>query len=92
MSVWFVRLFLTTIHDCIFRPSWKKISPEAKDLLSCMLRTDPTHRLSASECLLHPWITGRAHTNEHLVHLVDVQVAMKARLDRKAKKAAEHKK
>ena len=55
-----------------------------------MLQTDPTARLSASECLLHPWITGRAHTNEHLVPLADVQVAMRARLERKAKKAAEH--
>ena len=71
------------------RPAWKKISSEAKDLLSSMLRTDPTARLSASECLVHPWITGRAHTNEHLVHLADVQIAMKARLDKKLRKAAE---
>jgi len=71
------------------KPCWKKVSAEAKELLSHMLVVDPTHRWSASECLLHPWVTGRCHTNEHLVHLEDAQLAMKARLDRKAKKAAE---
>eukprot|EP01034_Spumella_vulgaris_P027597 gene27597-34341_t len=35
---------------------WKKISPEAKDLLSKMLCLDPVERFSASECLLHPWV------------------------------------
>lgn len=71
------------------RPCWKKVSGEAKDLLSHMLVVDPVQRWSASECLTHPWITGRCHTNEHLVHLEEAQLAMKARLDRKAKKAAE---
>lgn len=54
-----------------------------------MLRVDPVHRLSASECLMHPWVTGRAHTNEHLVPLTDMIAAMQARLEKKAKKAAE---
>ena len=66
---------------------WKKISAEAKDLLVKMLKVDPGVRWSASECLLHPWITGQAHRAEHLVHLEDAQRAMKARLERRAKRA-----
>lgn len=71
------------------RPVWKKISAEAKDLLSKMLKTDPLQRNSASECLLHPWITGQCHRAEHLVHLEDAQRSMKARLERRAKRAAQ---
>jgi hypothetical protein len=53
-----------------------------------MLKVDPVQRLSASECLLHPWVTGQAHRAEHLVHLEDAQRNMKARLERRAKRAA----
>lgn len=35
-----------------------KFSPELKNLLSEMLAFDPTHRLSISEVLSHPWMTG----------------------------------
>lgn len=38
----------------VHKPVWKKISNDAKDLVAGMLRIDPTQRLSASECLLHP--------------------------------------
>lgn len=54
-----------------------------------MLKVDPQQRWSASECLLHPWITGQAHRAEHLVHLEDAQRSMKARLERRAKRAAQ---
>jgi len=123
---------------------WKKISKEAKDLISRMLVVDPNYRLSASgtqivlkvktmffytfgifflfkmlcstqfidlfhqvdllflthvnryintlsllsqclftECSLHPWITGTAHTDEHLAHLEDAQLNMKHRMEKK---------
>ncbi len=52
-----------------------------------MLRTDPTQRLSASECLTQPWINGKAHTNEHLKHLEEAQNVMKARIVKREKKA-----
>ncbi len=52
-----------------------------------MLKIDPVERLSASECLLHPWITGRGHTQEHLQPMPDVQEAMRARIERKRRKA-----
>lgn len=34
-----------------------KISPDAKKLLQSMLHVDPIERLSASQCLTHPWMT-----------------------------------
>jgi serine/threonine protein kinase len=69
------------------RPVWKKISAEAKDLLYKLLKTDPSQRLSATEAMLHPWITGAAHRAEHLSKLEDAQVNMRARLERRARRA-----
>jgi calcium/calmodulin-dependent protein kinase I len=65
------------------RPVWKKISKEARDLISKMLVVDPCQRWSASECLLHPWISGACHTDEHLAHLEDAQLNMKHRMEKK---------
>lgn len=70
----------------------KKCSPEALDLLQSMFVVDPTKRVSASECLLHPWITGKAHGEKHLVQLSETQHIMIKRMELKAKKAAERKK
>jgi len=68
------------------KPIWKKISKEVIDLLHGMLKTNPQERLSASECLKHPWITGSAHTEEHLSHLQDTQVNMKSRMEKRQKR------
>jgi calcium/calmodulin-dependent protein kinase I len=35
---------------------WRNVSPEAKDLVRNLLRSDPTERLSADQVLLHPWL------------------------------------
>lgn len=32
------------------------MSPESKDLITKMLTHDPSKRISAEDCLLHPWI------------------------------------
>ena len=72
------------------KPVWKKISKDARDLISHMLVVDPTKRWSASECLTHPWITGVAHTNDHLTHLSDAQQNMKARIERRQKRQQGH--
>jgi serine/threonine protein kinase len=72
---------------CNHSPAWKKASADVKNLVQCMLKIDPTERVSASECLLHPWITGRAHTQEHLQPMPEVQEAMRARIERKKRKA-----
>lgn len=57
-----------------------------------MLQIDPTQRLSASECLLHPWITGRGHTAEHSQLLTEAQEAIRARIERKRRKAEQRSK
>mmetsp|Transcript_63722 Transcript_63722/g.132684 ORF Transcript_63722/g.132684 Transcript_63722/m.132684 type:complete len:393 (-) Transcript_63722:18-1196(-) len=67
------------------KPVWKKISKDARDLVKRMLVVDPMERLSASEALHHPWITGAAHSDEHLTHLDDAQQNMKSRMDKKKK-------
>ena len=42
---------------------WKFISPEAKDLIDKLLKVNPVERLSAEECLLHPFLaTERSST------------------------------
>jgi serine/threonine protein kinase len=66
---------------------FSKVSAEAKELLAGMLCVDPTKRLSASECLLHPWITGKAHDNQHRVPLPEVQQHMMERIERRRRKA-----
>lgn len=35
---------------------WQNVSPEAKDLLTNLLRKDPSERISVKEALQHPWI------------------------------------
>ncbi|CAG9465498.1 unnamed protein product [Pedinophyceae sp. YPF-701] len=37
---------------------WGRVSPEAKDLVSRLLRKDPRERLTARQALEHPWILG----------------------------------
>ena len=37
---------------------WAKISPEAKDLIKCLLRRDTRKRFTAKEALMHPWIVN----------------------------------
>lgn len=70
------------------KPVFKKISEDAKMLLKGMLKVDPTQRLSASECLLHPWITGQCHSQKHEIQLDEVVQNMRVRLERKLKKQA----
>lgn len=67
------------------------MSKDAVELLTHMLEVDPVKRWSASECLLHAWITGRSHTESMSKHLEDAQNAMKARIEKKKRKQAEAK-
>jgi serine/threonine protein kinase len=41
------------------------ISNEARDLIARILEPDPIKRLSASEALRHPWVTGEVHQEQH---------------------------
>jgi len=67
--------------------TWKLTSPEAKDFIEKMLQVDPRNRWSASECLMHPWITGKAHTDRHLQPLGEAQANIRARMERRRRKA-----
>lgn len=69
------------------RPVFKRVSDEVKNLIHLMLQVEPTERASASECLLHPWVTGRCHTEMHKEPLPEVQEAVRARLERRRKRA-----
>lgn len=80
--------FLSLGHS---RPVFSRVSAEAKELLAGMLCVDPTKRLSASECLLHPWITGKCHGPQHKQALPEVQEHMMQRIERRRRKAAERK-
>ncbi|XP_045545232.1 serine/threonine-protein kinase 33-like isoform X2 [Salmo salar] len=43
-------------------PVWDSISDAAKKVLSCLLKVDPAHRITANELLDNPWITGDSNT------------------------------
>ena len=40
---------------------WGGISPEAKDLVTLMLKVDPAQRIPASKVLEHPWIKANVN-------------------------------
>eukprot|EP01035_Chromulina_nebulosa_P021152 gene21152-27406_t len=63
------------------RPTWKKISNEARDLVHSMLTVDPRKRVSASEGLLTPWIGGKVGFDITQHKLPDAQVIIKQRLE-----------
>ena len=42
---------------------WKNVSKEAKELITKMLEKDPANRISALDCLNHPWFAMN-HANE----------------------------
>lgn len=43
-------------------PSFMKVSDDAKDLITRLLRKDPVDRLSATEALAHPWFSTATET------------------------------
>jgi len=49
-----------------------RISAEAQDLLARIFQPDPHARLSASEVLRHPWVSGEGHTETHRQRLGSV--------------------
>ncbi|KAF8324265.1 kinase-like domain-containing protein [Cantharellus anzutake] len=44
---------------------WKKISQEAKDFISSLLKTNPDERPTAEEALRHAWLTTHMASTEH---------------------------
>jgi len=48
-----------------------------------MLTVDPVKRCSATEALQHPWVTRKAHTDEHKQHLQGAHANIKENLEKK---------
>jgi len=64
-------LFQTILsgHYDFPRPYWNQISNAAKGLIQGMLQLDADDRYSASEVLIHPWITSEAHVDQDFEQL-----------------------
>ncbi|TRY84200.1 hypothetical protein DNTS_025715 [Danionella cerebrum] len=43
-------------------PVWNVVSEAAKNVLRCLLKVDPAHRITANELLDDPWISGDTST------------------------------
>jgi serine/threonine protein kinase len=59
-----------------------KFSAELKDLLNSMFAFDPTHRLSISEILSHPWMNGDILMGEDLyteMKRIEMEIVQKKR-------------
>src|SRR5690242_10402036 len=39
-------------------PEWDEISSDGKDFVAAILLEDPAQRLTAAQCLAHPWIVN----------------------------------
>ncbi|KAJ1520948.1 hypothetical protein ONE63_004025 [Megalurothrips usitatus] len=47
-------------------PWWDEVSDSAKDLVTQLLRTDPSVRPTADEALQHPWVRGDTPRTHHM--------------------------
>mmetsp|Transcript_13766 Transcript_13766/g.11713 ORF Transcript_13766/g.11713 Transcript_13766/m.11713 type:complete len:130 (-) Transcript_13766:265-654(-) len=47
-------------------PYWDEVSDLAKDLIKGLLHKEPKKRLTASQCLQHPWIVGDVTSRKSL--------------------------
>lgn len=70
--------------------AWGHISSEAKDLISNMLRMNPNERISAGECLNHPWIKNQAPNAQNVKLEVNIDNIIQFRKHEQLKKATLH--
>ncbi|XP_077084519.1 serine/threonine-protein kinase 33 [Siphateles boraxobius] len=61
-------------------PVWNTISDAAKNVIQCLLKVDPAHRITANELLDNPWISGDTST---MVTQTNVLVMMRQEMMRK---------
>lgn len=40
-------------------PEWDTVTPDAKNLINCMLTVNPAKRITSTEALKHPWVCQR---------------------------------
>ncbi|KRY31411.1 Calcium/calmodulin-dependent protein kinase type II alpha chain, partial [Trichinella spiralis] len=57
-------------------PEWDTVTPEAKNLINCMLTVNPRKRITADQALKHPWICQRERVAA-LVHRQDTVDCLK---------------
>jgi len=48
--------FDTTAHE------WEKLTPKAKDFITNLLKVNPNERLTAEDCVNHPWLSGTSNS------------------------------
>lgn len=53
-------------------PVWDSISEGAKKVLRCLLKVDPAHRITASELLDNPWITGDTSSHDTPINVLEM--------------------
>ena len=60
-----------TGHVKLFLPpaQWDNISTEAKDLIRGLMTTSPNARMTARQCLQHPWLQEYAVSTLELKHI-----------------------
>ncbi|XP_076327093.1 calcium/calmodulin-dependent protein kinase type II delta chain-like isoform X3 [Tachypleus tridentatus] len=68
-------------------PEWDTVTPEAKNLINCMLTVNPAKRVTASEALKHPWICQRERVASTLHRQETVDCLKKFNARRKLKGA-----
>ncbi|XP_076880085.1 serine/threonine-protein kinase 33 isoform X2 [Brachyhypopomus gauderio] len=53
-------------------PVWDSVSDAAKKVLRCLLKVDPAHRITASELVHSPWLTGDTSTNASPTNVLEM--------------------
>ena len=52
-----MQLYNTIQHEPLKFPASPEISPELRDLLTCLLQKDPETRITMPQIFRHPWVT-----------------------------------
>ncbi|KAM9461680.1 serine/threonine-protein kinase 33 isoform 2-T2 [Clarias gariepinus] len=53
-------------------PVWSSVTDAAKMVLSCLLKADPAHRITASELLHNPWVMGDTSTDASPTNVLEM--------------------
>lgn len=84
---WQTPLFRKIKHADYDRSRLRNISAAGQELLGLMLTVDPVGRISATEALRHPWITGTVDDS----HLEEAHTKMREKVDDKRRRGSVHK-